>query len=223
VTIQIEKIGSTTLRVAGTYANKGAYGDYLVSLDTFARATGRTVDTMLMVKGAGTEVGPLQARIGALLGSYPGAKVLDQRGFKRATAATLDQILNLITALLALAIVIALLGIVNTLALSVVERTRELGLLRAIGMRRSQLGAMVACEAMIIAVLGAVLGVTLGVGLGSALAGTLTASNGSAVVTVPGAQLALYVIGAGAAGIVAAIAPARRAANLDMLTAISSQ
>jgi putative ABC transport system permease protein len=223
VTIRFEKTGASTLRVAGTYANKGAFGDYLVSLDTFARATGRTVDTLLMVKAAGTGVGALQARIGGLLGPYPGAKVLDQSGFKRSTGAALDQILNLITALLALAVLIALLGIVNTLALSVVERTRELGLLRAIGMRRSQLGAMVAGEAVIIAVLGAVLGITLGVGLGSALADALTAaSNGSAVVTVPGAQLVLYVIGAGIAGIVAAIAPARRAARLDMLTAISS-
>jgi len=120
-------------------------------------------------------------------------------------------------------VVIALLGIVNTLALSVVERTRELGLLRAIGMRRGQVGAMVAGEAMIIALLGALLGIVLGVGLGSALAAALTRGNGTAVVSIPGAQLLFYLFGAGLAGVVAAIAPARRAARLNMLAAIASE
>jgi putative ABC transport system permease protein len=82
---------------------------------------------------------------------------------------------------------------------------------------------MVGCEAMIIAVLGALLGITLGVGLGSALADALTASMGPAAVTIPAARLGLYVAGAAAAGVLAAIAPARRAAKLDMLTAITTE
>ncbi len=225
VPVKLDKTkGSGTLRVVGTFANKGSFGDYLISLDTYDQATGQRVDTLLMVKAAAaTPVSTLQTRITGLLGPYPGAKVLDQAGFKQSTGATLDQILNLLVALLALAVVIALLGIVNTLALSVVERTRELGLLRAIGMRRAQLGAMIAGEAMIIAVLGALLGIALGVGLGSALAAALTGSNGAATVAVPGTQLLVYVIGAAVAGIVAAIAPARRAAKLNMLAAIASQ
>ena len=176
-----------------------------------------------MVKAApGTSSATLQTRIAGLLGPYPGAKVLDAGGFKRANGATFDAILDLITALLALAVLIALLGIVNTLALSVVERTRELALLRAIGMRRSQVGAMVAGEAVIIAVVGAVLGTGLGVGLGSALAAALTAGQGGdPVVVLPGGQLALYIALAAVAGVLAAIAPARRAARLDVLTAIA--
>jgi putative ABC transport system permease protein len=223
VPIQFEGNGRRSFRVVGTYAGRGAFADFLMSQDTFTRATGRSLDTLLMVKAADTQAAAVRARITPLLAQYPGAKVLDQNGFKRSTAATLDQILNLMTALLALAVLIALLGIVNTLALSVVERTRELGLLRAIGMRRRHLASMVACEAVIIAVLGAVLGTTLGVGLGSALARALTAGRGPAAVMIPAARLVLYVVGAAAAGILAAIAPARRAAKLDMLTAITTE
>jgi putative ABC transport system permease protein len=225
VPVGFGQAGSTTFQVAGTYASKGPFGDYLLGLDAFSRATGVTTDSLLMVKAApGTSLAALRARVAGLLGPYPGAKVLDAGGFKRAKGATFDAILNLITALLALAVLIALLGIVNTLALSVVERTRELGLLRAIGMRRRQVGAMVAGEAVIIAVVGAVLGTGLGVGLGSALAAALTAGQGGgAVVVLPGGQLALYVALAAVAGVLAATAPARRAARLDVLTAIASE
>ena len=225
VPVKLDKSkGAGTLRVVGTFAGKGSFGDYLISLTSYDQITGQPTDTLLMVKAVpGAPVAALKARISGLLGAYPGAKVLDQAGFKQATGATLDQILNLLVALLALAVVIALLGIVNTLALSVVERTRELGLLRAIGMRRGQVGAMIAGEAMIIAIFGALLGIVLGVGLGSALAAALTRGNGAAVVAIPGTQLLVYVIGAGFAGILAAIAPARRAAKLNVLTAIASE
>ena len=118
-----------------------------------------------------------------------------------------------------LAIIIALLGIVNTLALSVVERTRELGLLRAIGMRRGQLAQMVTAESVIIAVIGAVLGTVLGLALGAALAGTFTRP---ATVAIPAAQIAIYIVATAAAGILAAIAPARRAARLDLLAALAA-
>ncbi len=225
VPIGFGQAGETTFRVAGTYASKGAFGDYLLGLDAFSRATGAAADSLLMVRATpGAPPAPLRARIAGLLGPYPGARVLDAGGFKRANGATLDAILNLITALLALAVLIALLGIVNTLALSIVERTRELGLLRAIGMRRSQVAAMIAGEAVIIAVVGAVLGTGLGIGLGGALAAAITAGQGgSPVVVLPGGQLLLYVALAAAAGVLAAIAPARRAARLDVLAAIATE
>ena len=223
VPIHFDGTGTRSFEVAGTFAGKGAFADYLLSLDSFSRASGRTTDSLLMIKAAGGQAGPVRARISPLLGAYPGAKLLDQNGFKRSASATLDQILNLMTALLALAVLIALLGIVNTLALSVVERTRELGLLRAMGMRRAHLGAMVACEAVIIAVLGALLGTGLGLGLGSALADALTRGMGPVSVTIPATRLVVYVIAAAAAGVLAAIAPARRAAKLDMLAAITTE
>jgi putative ABC transport system permease protein len=124
--------------------------------------------------------------------------------------------------MLILAIVIALLGVVNTLALSISERTREIGLLRAIGMRRGQLRQMVAAEAMIISVIGALLGTVLGLGLGAALAAALTRSQ-QGTVTIPAGQLVIYILATGAAGVLASIGPAGRAARLDMLTAIAAE
>ncbi len=134
----------------------------------------------------------------------------------------LASLLSIITALLVLAIIIALLGIVNTLALSIVERTRELGMLRAIGLRRGQLAMMIAAESVIIAVIGAVLGTVLGVGLGAALADAFTRAQ-RATVVINGGQIAIYVAAAAVAGVLAAIAPARSAARLNVLAAIAAE
>jgi putative ABC transport system permease protein len=124
--------------------------------------------------------------------------------------------------MLILAIVIALLGVVNTLALSISERTREIGLLRAIGMRPGQLRQMVAAESMIIAVIGALLGTMLGLGLGVALAVALTRSQ-QATVAISAGQLIIYILATAAAGVLASIGPARRAARLEMLAAIATE
>jgi putative ABC transport system permease protein len=123
--------------------------------------------------------------------------------------------------LLALAVVIALLGIVNTLALSVFERTRELGLLRAVGMTRRQLRAVVRWESVIVAVLGALLGAVLGLAFGAALTRGL-ADQGLTVLAIPGGRLVAYVVVAAFAGVLAAILPARRAAKVDVLRAVAA-
>jgi len=125
-----------------------------------------------------------------------------------------------VTVLLLLSIIIALFGIVNTLALSIFERTRELGLLRAVGMSRRQVRSMIRGESVIIAVLGAVLGLAVGVLFGYAIVGALD-DEGIGTVVIPGGQLIGYVILAAIAGVVAAVFPARRAARLDVLAAIS--
>jgi putative ABC transport system permease protein len=116
-------------------------------------------------------------------------------------------------------VVIALLGIVNTLALAVFERTRELGLLRAVGMTRGQVRAMVRWESVVISTIGALLGAGLGVGLGLALVEAV-ADEGIEKIAVPGAQLGVYVVAAAFAGVLAAIGPARRASNVDVLRAV---
>jgi putative ABC transport system permease protein len=131
-------------------------------------------------------------------------------------------LLNLVYALLGLAVLIAVLGIVNTPALSVLERTREVGLLRAVGMSRRQLHAMVRWESVAIAVLGAVLGVATGVLFGVALQRPL-ADEGLQVLAVPWLRLAAFVVLAALTGIVAAVWPARRAAQLDVLRAITTE
>ncbi len=114
---------------------------------------------------------------------------------------------------------IALLGIVNTLALSVFERTRELGLLRAVGMTRAQVREMVRWESVVISLIGAGAGAVLGIGLGLVLAQALK-SEGIEAVSVPWASIAAYVVAAAVAGMVAAIGPARSASKVDVLKAV---
>jgi putative ABC transport system permease protein len=189
-----------------------------VSNATFTADTGRRVDSVDLVKAAPAARGAIQRA----LAGYPGAQLMDEAAFTKSRSAVLANLLNLITAMLVLAIIIALLGIVNTLALSVAERTRELGLLRAIGMRRGQLAQMVAAESMIIAVIGAVLGSALGLALGAALAEAFTRSQ-QATVSIPVTQIAAYVVATALAGVLAAIAPARRAARLNILEAIAAE
>jgi putative ABC transport system permease protein len=133
-----------------------------------------------------------------------------------------QQELALVYALLALAIFIALLGIGNTLALSIFERTRELGLLRAVGMTRSQLRASIRWESVIIALQGTVLGLLVGVFFGWALVLSMK-SQGITEFSIPALSLAIVLVLAGLAGIAAAILPSRRAAKLNILRAIASE
>ncbi|HEV2371074.1 MAG TPA: FtsX-like permease family protein [Streptosporangiaceae bacterium] len=218
VAIGFGSYGNARLRIGGIFTNIGPLSPYLVSNATFTADTGVHDDAVDLVRAPASARHPL---LRALAG-YPGAQLLDQSGYAKSRSAILGTILNLITALLVLAVVIALLGIVNTLTLSVVERTRELGTLRAIGMRRAQLGSMIAAESVIIAVIGALLGTTLGLGLGAALAAALTRSQGLTVVVSPG-LIAVYVAAAAFAGLAAAIAPARRAARMNIIAAIAAE
>jgi putative ABC transport system permease protein len=218
VQVQFGSYGVYRLRIVAIFANVGPLSDYLVSDATLAADSGVRTDSVDLVQAPASARGSIQA---ALTG-YPGAQLLDQTGYIASQTAALNSLLTLVTAMLVLAIVIALLGVVNTLALSIVERTREIGLLRAIGMRRGQLRQMVAVEAMIISVIGALLGTVLGVGLGVALAEALTRSQ-HATVAIPAGQLLIYILATGAAGVLASIGPARRAAKLNMLTAIAAE
>ncbi len=206
------------LRIGGVFANVGPLSGYLVSNATFTADTGRQVDSVDLVRSAAGAAASIQRA----LAGYPGAQLLDQAAFAKSRGSMLASLLNLVTALLVLAVIVALLGIVNTLALSVVERTRELGLLRAIGMRRGQLAQMIAAESVIIAIIGAVLGTALGLGLGAALADAFTRAQQATVVISPG-QIIAYIAAAALAGVLAAIAPARRAARLNVLDAIAAE
>jgi putative ABC transport system permease protein len=147
--------------------------------------------------------------------------VLNQKEYRQEVGGMIDSLLTFVSIMLLLAVVIALLGIVNTLALSVFERTRELGLLRAVGMTSSQVRAMVRWESVVISLLGALVGAGLGIGLGLALSQSLK-GQGITQVAVPSTQVLLYVLAAAVAGIVAAIGPARSAARVDVLKAVVS-
>ena len=135
---------------------------------------------------------------------------------------SVNQLLGIVTALLLLAVVVAVLGIVNTLVLSVVERTRELGLLRAVGGTRRQVRTVVRRESVLMSLLGAVTGIALGTLSGVALSRALV-DEGITTIAIPTLTLAVYLVVAAAVGVLAALGPARRASRVDFLRAIASE
>ncbi|HEU0101806.1 MAG TPA: FtsX-like permease family protein [Mycobacteriales bacterium] len=213
--------GARDLTVRGIFANKGFLGsDYAISLATQDQSDGGGLHaSALVVLDRGADAGATKARIAQALTGHPDAKVLDQREKEQEVGGIVDQLLTFVLAMLLLAVVIALLGIVNTLALSVFERTRELGLLRAVGMTRSQVRAMVRRESLILSLIGAGLGAALGIGLGAALSQSLK-GDGITEVAVPVLQVAACVVAAALAGVLAAVGPARSAARVDVLRAV---
>ncbi|MEU9513088.1 FtsX-like permease family protein [Micromonospora sp. NPDC048169] len=168
----------------------------------------------------GTSVDAVQPQIERLLADSPEVSVADRAGFIEQQTGQLDSLLQMIQILLALAIVIAVLGIINTLALSVLERTRELGLLRAIGLRRAQTMRMITVEAVVISIFGALLGVVVGTGLGAAVVEALK-DEGITDLVLPWGQMVTFLILAAIIGVVAAVLPAIRAARINVLGAIA--
>jgi putative ABC transport system permease protein len=215
--------GRQTLTVAMVYGENQPAGDWLVGLDAYDANYVDHLDSQIFVKrSAGTSPESALAAVEAVAAGYPGAKVLDQTQYKEEQMAFVDQGLGLVYAMLALAIIIALLGIGNTLALSIFERTRELGVLRAVGMTRRQLRSTIRWESVIIAVQGAVLGLVIGIFFGWALVRAL-ADQGLTTLSIPVPSLAAVVVLAAVAGVVAAVLPARRAAKLDVLKAVVTE
>ena len=210
------------LRVGGIYSKNDMLGGYLVSLDTAAEGGTRPVDILAFVNLAdGADAEQVRQRLDEGLADNPAVELKNQDEYTDSVRAQVNQLLGLIYGMLALAVVIAVLGIVNTLALSVTERTREIGLLRAIGMSRRQLRRMIRLESVVMAIFGAVLGLIVGLGFGIALQRTL-ADEGITELRVPGVQLVIFLVVAGLVGILAAVWPARRAAKLDVLKAIAT-
>ncbi|RKN10015.1 ABC transporter permease [Streptomyces radicis] len=158
----------------------------------------------------------------ASLEPFPQYEVSDQADYKQALEDEVGTLLNVVYALLALAIIVAVLGVVNTLALSVIERTREIGLMRAIGLSRRQMRRMVRLESVVIALFGAVLGLGLGLGWGVAAQRVLSL-EGFAVLDVPWATLGVVFAGSAVVGLVAAIVPAFRAGRMSVLRAIATE
>ncbi len=164
----------------------------------------------------------VRAALDAALEPYPTVTLQDQVEFKEQIRASINQLLAFIVALLILAVLIAFLGIVNTLALSVFERTKEIGLLRAVGTTRKQVRRMILIESVLIAVLGSVLGLVLGVAYGIGLQRVL-ANEGISELGVDVPQLILFVVISAVGGVVAALWPAWRASRLNVLRAIASE
>lgn len=214
-----------TLDIVGVFTTPEGVdaGSINTSLETMAalgESTSASSIGILLDDGAD----PAQVREGleGTLTEHPMVAVLDRTEFIDNQTAQIDALLNVIYALLGLAIVIAVLGIVNTLVLSTIERTRELGLLRAVGLQRSQLRTMITLESVAIAVLGAVLGVMLGIGVGAALQRTLS-DSGLSVLGINWSLVAVCLVGSVLVGVIAAASPARRAARMRILDAIAHE
>jgi putative ABC transport system permease protein len=223
VPVDFTATGPQELTVAMIYGDNAAAGDWLLGTDAFTANFPDQMDVQVFVKKAdGVSADDGLAAVEGVAADYPGVDVLDQTEYKEEQMGFVDQMLGLVYALLALAILIALLGIGNTLALSIVERTRELGVLRAVGMTRKQLRSTIRWESVIIAVQGALLGLVIGVFFGWALV-TALEDEGLNTFTVPVLSLVVVVVLAALAGVVAAVMPARRAARLDVLRAIVSE
>ena len=194
-----------------------------VTFSTLAKGGVAPLDSYLFVTAEpGADLDAVGAALDRVVKDLPTVTVKDPQQFADEQKAQIDQLLNLIYGLLALSVVIAALGVLNTLALSVLERTREVGLLRAVGMSRRQVRTMVRLEAVVISVFGALLGGALGIAFGLVLLRALR-DDGITEVVVPWSTLLAFVVAAGVVGVVAALLPARRAARLDVLRAITTE
>ncbi|WP_086769579.1 ABC transporter permease [Streptomyces bobili] len=201
----------------------GMQGGLFFGIATVEKYVPGGQDSVLYVNAAaGTDADRLRPRLERTLDPYPQVQARDQADYKELVHDQIAVLLYLVYALLGLAIVIAVLGVVNTLALSVVERTREIGLLRAIGLSRRQLRRMIRLESVVIAVFGAVLGLALGLVWGVCTQQVL-ALQGMKALAIPWTTIVAVVVGSAVVGVVAALLPALRASRMNVLTAIAHE
>jgi putative ABC transport system permease protein len=216
--------GATTpVTVRAVFENDNILDDVLIDRRVWEPHAGRADDFIVMVSAAdGVEIESLRRAVDDVGSRFLAPASQDHDEYIDSATEEVDQMLGLVYGLLALAILIALLGIANTMALSLHERTRELGLLRAVGQTRRQLRRTVRWESVIIAVFGTVGGLALGTFLGWGLMRAMNASEGIGVFVAPVPTLLTVLVAAAVAGVIAAARPARRAAKLDVLEAIAT-
>lgn len=210
--------GVQAITIGGTYETNQFLGNYTISNQLLAANVTQSVDQAVALKTTGVTP-ETTAALTAAVKPYGNVEVKTAAQFKSDQKKQLNTILSIVYALLGLSIIIALVGVVNTLALSVMERTREIGLLRAVGMQRRQVKRMIRGEAVVVSLIGAVLGLVLGIGLGAAVVSALSASF-ITTLAIPTGTVIVVLILAAIFGVGAAIWPARRAAKLDVLQAI---
>ena len=211
--------GKKDLVVKAFYKAQGQFSGFVVARSTFPAATEDI--SVYATLSPGSDPAAVKKAAATVLSSYPTVTVQDQTEFKASIRNQINQLLALVTGLLALSLLVAVIGIVNTLALSVVERTREIGLLRAVGLTRRQTRRMVRFEAVLISAFGGILGVVLGVVIGVALQQSLV-DSGITVLSIPVRLLVTFLVVAAVVGVLAALWPAWRAGKLDVLRAIST-
>ncbi len=219
VPVKFAKTGATVMKIGGVYKTNQLIGSYLVGARFFLAHFDNELPIAVLLKTDGSAA--TEQRVQDALSGYPNIKIQSKAEFEKAQEQQVNQLLGLVYALLGLAVIIALIGIVNTLILSVFERTHEIGLLRAVGMKRRQIRAMIRSESVILAVFGAIIGIVVGTILGVALATSLR-TQGITDTVVPVSNLIVFLVLAALLGLLAASWPARRAAKLDVLAAIAA-
>ncbi|WP_329487457.1 ABC transporter permease [Kitasatospora sp. NBC_01246] len=223
VTVAFTDGVSGPFTIRALYDESGLAGDYLITRQAWAPHRGQDADTMVAVGlKASVPLAAGRAAVEKAAAPFGNPQVQDRAQYAASAAGGVDMMLSVVYALLALAVLIALLGIANTLTLAVHERTRELGLLRAVGQTRAQLRGMVRWESVLVAAFGTVGGLGLGAFLGWALV-RASDSAGTASFAIPPGQLAVVLVAGLAAGAVAGLRPAGRAARLDILRAIATE
>ncbi|MEU4350416.1 FtsX-like permease family protein [Streptomyces sp. NPDC023838] len=205
-----------------TNVDKGAMYLNVTTAERYLPADRVPKNMIMFAKAEDGKAKEAYASLKAALKPYPQYKVQDQTDFKKDLKDQIGQLLNIVYGLLALAIIVAVLGVVNTLALSVVERTREIGLMRAIGLSRRQLRRMIRLESVVIALFGALLGLGLGMSWGTT-AQKLLALEGLGVLDIPWPTIITVFVGSAFVGLFAALVPAFRAGRMNVLGAIASE
>jgi len=216
-----QRRGTQTFRVVGIHKRTQFLPGPLLSVpDAQAGFRSRQATSGYITLEPGADAGAIQRRVNGLLKDNPEVSVSNQADFTAQLTSQVDTFSTVLYVLLGLALIIAVLGIINTLALSILERTREVGLLRAVGMQRSQVRRMVTVESIVISVFGALLGMAVGSALGVAVARALS-DDFIPDLSVPWARMAVFVVLAVIAGLLAAILPALRASRINLLRAIA--
>ena len=207
-----------TLTLRGTYRDEAFAAGYLMRLGEWRSLFGKSTDTtLLVVRKPGTSLDGVEAGIRSSISGWAGLKVQSHAELRAYYESDAQDVTSMFDAMLALSVIISIFGVVNTLALSVLERTREIGLLRAVGASRRQVRRMVRTEGILTTLIGA----TLGLALGVFLAGLTTAAIEGAQFSVPYGQLLVMFLVAYVLGVIAAVAPARRATKLNVVDALA--
>jgi putative ABC transport system permease protein len=211
--------GTKTFRIKGIFdppTGGSPFGVITTSSATFDESFQQPKNLFVFVTMEGGETPENTAALDAALTSFPNAKLQDQEEFKDNQFSGVSRVLNVLYVLLALSVIVAVFGIINTLVLSVFERTREIGMLRAVGTTRWQVRSMITLESIVTSLMGAAIGITLGI----VLAALLIARVDFLILAWPIGSLVVFAVAAVIVGVIAAVLPARRAAKLNVLQAL---
>ena len=221
--VEFDSGARVEFEVVALYDDSRIVGNWTVDIATWEKYQQQNQDLFVSaVNAPGVSQGQALAAIESVTDNYPQVNVQTRDEFNDSQTGQIDQVVIIVNVFLFLALVVAFIGIANTLALSVIERTRELGLLRAVGMKRGQMLLMVIWEGVLIAVFGGLMGIAMGIIFG-VTAVTVIPDQFISVLAIPWQTLFVYLVGAGIAGLISALLPARRASRLDVLDAIATE